>query len=218
MSNLISDLAGARLPPVEDRWDEDDAILYHLAVGATTLDRTYEASLSVLPSFVATRAMAVIPALDAVLEMDRARVLHGGQTVNVQGALPARAVVEHRGRIAAVHDKGSAALVQLDVDTVDADATLLASSRFDIFLRGAGGFGGERGASMRFALPDREPDEVIDSPTLPQQAMLFRLTGDKNPLHVDPAFARASGFERPILHGLCTYGIACLAAAPPTAV
>jgi len=94
---------------------------------------------------------------------------------------------------------------------VDSGGDPLYTTRSTIFARGEGGFGGERGPSVRIVMPEREPDFVVDTPTLPQQALLYRLCGDRNPLHSDPAFAGKAGFPRPILHGLCTYGIVCKA-------
>jgi acyl dehydratase len=91
------------------------------------------------------------------------------------------------------------------------DGTLLWTQRRSIFARGEGGFGGDRGASTSTAAPDRAPDLELDIPVLPQQALLYRLCGDRNPLHSDPEFAAAAGFPRPILHGLCTYGMTCKA-------
>jgi acyl dehydratase len=205
-------LRATELEPVPETWEEDDVILYHLGIGATGLPRAYERDLQVLPTFAATSALSALRGLDAVVTLDRTRVLHGAQAVEVPAPLPTRATVEHRGRVAGLYDKGSGALIVLEVETVDAAGTVLALSRYDVFVRGAGGFGGERGPSSRTEPPERAPDDVVETRTLPQQALLYRLTGDKNPLHADPEFALASGFERPILHGLCTYGIACSAA------
>jgi acyl dehydratase len=111
-----------------------------------------------------------------------------------------------RSRIAAVHDKGSAAVV------VTETTTELFTSRISIFVKGEGGFGGDRGPDTRVPVPDREPDDEVLSPTDPRQALWYRLLGDRNPLHVDPAFAARAGFPRPILHGLCTYGMVLKAA------
>ena len=91
------------------------------------------------------------------------------------------------------------------------DGTLLWTQRRSIFARGEGGFGGDRGLSTAATAPDRAPDLELDIPVLPQQALLYRLCGDRNPLHSDPEFAAAAGFPRPILHGLCTYGMTCKA-------
>ena len=95
-----------------------------------------------------------------------------------------------------------------DDDAPDGRGELLTTNTFGVFVRGEGGFGGERGPRLVNEPPQRAPDLVVDTPTLPQQALLHRLNGDDNPLHVDPMFAKMAGFDRPILHGLCSYGIA----------
>src|SRR5699024_3832828 len=123
--------------------------------------------------------------------------------------IPANGAGTTTTRIAEVWDKGKAAVIVQEGETVDADGTPLWTTRSSIFARGEGGFGGERGPSEKIGLPEREPDAVADAPILPQQALLYRLCGDRNPLHSDPEFAKAAGFDRPILHGLCSYGITC---------
>ena len=111
-----------------------------------------------------------------------------------------------------VYDKGKAALVVLEtVSRAAGDNRPLFTNRFSAFFRGEGGFGGDSGPAAASPTPDRAPDLVVACPTLPQQALLYRLSGDKNPLHVDPAFAAKAGFDQPILHGLCTYGLVCKA-------
>jgi len=111
-----------------------------------------------------------------------------------------------------VYDKGKGALVVLETETTDENGEPLCTNRFSAFIRGEGGFGGESGPQPGNAAPDRDPDHVAESPTLAQQALLYRLSGDKNPLHVDPNMAALGGFDRPILHGLCSFGIVCKAA------
>lgn len=107
-----------------------------------------------------------------------------------------------------IFDKGKAALVILEATTPDAKTgTKLFINRFSLFIRGEGGFGGDGGPGPSNAAPNRSPDQEVDCPTLPQQALLYRLSGDKNPLHADPEFAAKGGFDQPILHGLCTYGM-----------
>jgi len=101
--------------------------------------------------------------------------------------------------------------VVLQVDTRDESGQPLFTNRFSLFLRGEGGFGGEKGPKAGNEAPSREPDGRIETRTLPQQALIYRLSGDKNPLHADPDFARMGGFDKPIIHGLCSYGIVCKA-------
>ncbi|MGH2727915.1 MAG: MaoC family dehydratase, partial [Actinomycetota bacterium] len=136
--------------------------------------------------------------------------LHGEQDIEIARPIPTQAKVVSSGRIANIYDKGKGAVVVIETTTTD-DAGPLFTNRFSVFLRGEGGFGGERGPEPGNVPPDRAPDRVIESPTLPQQALLYRLSGDKNPLHADPNFAAMGGFSKPILHGLCTFGIACKA-------
>jgi acyl dehydratase len=212
---------GAELPSVTVAWDEDRVILYHLGVGAGTpatdpgeLSYTYEANLKVLPSFVTVPAMSMLLAIGQVdgVSFNPVLLVHGDQEVVVDRSLPVSAQVTQTGRIAEIWDKGSGALIVIEVDGTAANGTHLYTARSGMFLRGEGGFGGERGPAAGDAAPDREPDLVVESPTLDQQALLCRLNGDKNPLHADPEFAALAGFDRPILHGLCTYGIVCKAA------
>jgi acyl dehydratase len=113
-------------------------------------------------------------------------------------------------RIRDIFDKGKAALVVLE-STVSDDQGPLWTTGMSLFLRGEGGFGGPSGPAVSNEAPDREPDGVVETPTLPQQALIYRLCGDKNPLHADPEFAKRGGFDRPIIHGLCSYGITCKA-------
>ena len=208
----------AEVPPAHASWNADDVILYHLGIGAginratdpAELEYTYERNLKVLPSF------GVIPVFDALLNMNSidgidvnfALVLHGEQDLELHRPIPVNGSIESRVRVAGLHDKGKAGLVVLEVESSDADGPLF-TNRFSIFARGEGGFGGEPGPKPADAAPGRAPDAVVESPTMSHQALLYRLSGDKNPLHADPEFAAIAGFETPILHGLCTYGAAC---------
>lgn len=206
------DLAiGAALPSRELRWDSTDVLMYHLAVGADELAYAYEGALcGVLPTFatVATTLRDTAPPTVSMpgIDVDLARVVHGRQELEIHKPIPVVGGCTARARIAAVYDKGSAAVV------VTETVTELFTSRISIFAKGAGGFGGDRGPDTRVPVPDRAPDATVLSPTSPRQALWYRLLGDRNPLHVDPAFAARAGFERPILHGLCTYAIVLKAA------
>ncbi|ROP53549.1 MaoC/PaaZ C-terminal domain-containing protein [Streptomyces sp. PanSC9] len=201
----------------EISWNQKDVLLYHLGIGAGTpatdpdeLRYTLESRLHVLPSF-ATVAGAGAPGVISGLsmpgiEVDLARVLHGGQTLTVHRPIPAQGTATITHRVAAVHDKGKAAVLVLRTDVADADGPLWTNDA-QIFLRGEGGFGGDRGPSTRLEAPTGEPERTVERRIRPDQALLYRLCGDWNPLHADPEFAKVAGFERPILHGLCTYGI-----------
>jgi acyl dehydratase len=215
-------VVGAELPRVAGAWDVDDVILYHLGLGAGVpptdpgeLSYVYEQHLKVLPSF------AVIPALAPMwqvfdlpgMDIDLGRILHGEQVVELHEPLPARASVTTTATVTGVYDKGSGALVVVELLTRDAGSgRALFTNRNSVFVRGEGGFGGDGGPKPAAAAPERPPDHVVRCPTLPQQALLYRLCGDKHRLHADPEYATRAGFDRPILHGLCSYGIACKAA------
>jgi acyl dehydratase len=211
---------GAQIGEGKYTWTKDQVILYHLGVGAGVpptdrgeLEYTYEKNLKVLPSY------GVIPVFGALgglgntpgLSFNFAMLLHGEQDIEVHQPIPTEATVTSSGRIAEIWDKGKAALVVLEVKTKDEAGMPLFTNRFSLFLRGEGGFGGEPGPKAGNEAPSRKPDGVITSPMLPQQALIYRLSGDKNPLHADPDFAKMGGFDKPIIHGLCSYGIVCKA-------
>ena len=121
--------------------------------------------------------------------------------------------VVSEGRVAGLYDKGTAALIVLEVETREkSTGDKLFTNQFSVFARGEGGFGGDSGPKAGNQPPERKPDVVTESRTLPQQALIYRLSGDKNPLHADPEFAKMGGFDTPILHGLCSYGMVCKAA------
>jgi acyl dehydratase len=213
---------GAELPDHEFEWSSSDVLLYHLALGAGVpatdpreLRYATEPGLHVLPTFA-----VVAPTLRETrpprvsypgIEIDLARVLHGSQQVVAHRPLPAAGKARSTARVAQVWDKGSAAVVVTETEVRDLDGDLLWTNVSSIFARGEGGFGGDRGPSPGSAKPERAPDVVITTNTLPQQALWYRLLGDRNPLHSDPAFAQRAGFPAPILHGLATYGIVCKA-------
>ncbi|WP_328442515.1 MULTISPECIES: MaoC/PaaZ C-terminal domain-containing protein [unclassified Amycolatopsis] len=204
---------GAEIGEVSFAWTSSDVLLYHLALGAgpDELRYTYERDLVVVPTFATVAANLRVFEPPAVsfpgVEVDLAKVLHGKQEITLHRPIPVEGKAVARSRVADVHDKGKAAVIIQEVDVTSADGSPLWTARSSIFARGEGGFGGSRGPSDRIDWPTRDPDVVIETPTLPQQALLYRLCGDRNPLHADPSFAAAAGFPRPILHGLCTYGV-----------
>jgi acyl dehydratase len=212
----------AQLPTVRSTWEPDDVILYHLGIGAgarptdpAELAYVYEGALHVLPSFAVIPAFGWLPPVEAVdgLDIDPALLLHGEQELELAGALPTSGAIETTGCVTDVWDKGSGAIFVFEVTSRDvATGEIVFVNRFSSFVRGEGGFGGEGGPAAANHPPERGPDAEVACPTLPQQALLYRLSGDKNPLHADPAFAARGGFDQPILHGLCSYGIACKAA------
>ncbi|NUP22979.1 MAG: 3-alpha,7-alpha,12-alpha-trihydroxy-5-beta-cholest-24-enoyl-CoA hydratase [Streptomyces sp.] len=207
----------------EISWDSRDVQLYHLGIGAGAnpdkgspatdpdeLRYTLESRLHVLPSF-ATVAGAGSPGVISGLsmpgiEVDLARVLHGGQSLVIHRPIPATGTATATNRLAAVYDKGKAAVLVLRTEVADDEGPLWTNDA-QIFVRGEGGWGGDRGPSARLEPPVGEPARTVERPVREDQALLYRLSGDWNPLHADPEFAKVAGFERPILHGLCTYGI-----------
>ena len=213
---------GAELEPVEFSWTSSDVQLYHLALGAGAdpmdpreLRYLTDGTPQVLPTFSSVAASFHMTEPPAVrfpgVEIELSRVLHASEAVSLPKPLPPSGSGRATTRITDIWDKGKAAVIVNETTVTDLDGNPLWSTKRSIFARGEGGFGGERGPSTSVSTPDREPDFEIDIPVLPQQALLYRLCGDRNPLHSDPGFASAAGFPRPILHGLCTYGMTCKA-------
>ncbi len=209
------DKVGTVLGPVNVNYNEDDCILYALGVGVPPeqLQFLYEKNLQVLPSF------AVIPVrhpdLNTVklLNISYEKLLHGENRIELSGPLPPKANLTATNTVKAIYDKGKGAVVITEMEVKDADSGKpLFKNISSAFVRGEGGFGGDRGPSEpKNVAPDRAPDATIIQKTQPNQAQLYRLSGDKNILHVDPEFAVKAGFKAPILHGLCTYGHVCRA-------
>jgi acyl dehydratase len=213
---------GAELPDRTFSWDRSDVLLYHLGIGAGsnpgdnlspdalryTLDGP---GLQVLPSFgvvAPTFHDTDPPPLDLPgCDINLAQVVHGSQSISVNAALPTSGTATLRTRVSDVWDKGKAAVIWQEGIATGRDGDELWTVRSSIFVKGEGGWGGDRGASEKVELPDRAPDADATYDVSPQQALLYRLCGDRNPLHADPDFAKAAGFPAPILHGLCSYGI-----------
>ncbi|HUA40465.1 MAG TPA: MaoC/PaaZ C-terminal domain-containing protein, partial [Streptosporangiaceae bacterium] len=212
---LNLDSVGKSGPAVERSWTASDVLLYALAVGAGQADPAGELQFTtensdgvttqVLPSFA--NMLGFGGGFGLVGEFDLSAVLHGEQAFELHKPLPVAGTARTVSTVAGIYDKGKAAVVVVESATTDAaTGELLATVRNATFIRGAGGFGGERGPAPAWAAPERDPD-FSHAATIPHdQALLYRLTGDRNPLHSDPVFARKAGFDRPILHGMCTYG------------
>lgn len=208
------DALGATSEPLERSWDSTTSLIYALGVGAGVdeLALTTENSEGVEQQAVPTMAIVLGGGSASVLEhlgpFDWTGLVHGGQTLELQRPLPVAGTIRAVTRIAGLFDKGSAAVVVLETNATDCatDAPLFTTVS-SLFIRGAGGWGGDRGPSAsREPMPAREPERTVTYSTRRDQALLYRLSGDRNPLHSDPSFAKRAGFERPILHGLCTYG------------
>jgi acyl dehydratase len=211
----LAEYAGTDLGTRAVAYDDRDPILYALAVGAGAddLDLIYERRLKVLPTFALTLGLWVADAASAAGAFTPEGSLHGSQRLAVHRALPRSGAFEVRGTLAAVWDKGRSAVLDVVAESEYFTAT------YAIFLPGRGGFGGEAGPRSSVAAIEDLPWSV-DISTRPDQAALYRLTGDRHLIHVDPDAARQAGFPRPILHGLCTLGtaargVASAAAAEP---
>jgi (3R)-3-hydroxyacyl-CoA dehydrogenase / 3a,7a,12a-trihydroxy-5b-cholest-24-enoyl-CoA hydratase / enoyl-CoA hydratase 2 len=216
---------GYKYPELRSSYDERDVALYALGVGAAKdptderdLQLVYELAgkgMKVLPSFgvlpainmMFTQAKHGITAPGLTFGLDR--VLHGEQYTELVRPLPTHAKLTTRATVKSIYDKGKGAIVNTEFVTYDEAGDELIRNFTATFVRGAGGWGGERGPSAEINVPpDRAPDQIVEDKTSENQALLYRLSGDWNPLHADPGFAKAFGFARPILHGLCFYGFA----------
>jgi acyl dehydratase len=200
---------GAEGTPSERSWNFKDAILYALGVGCGVDDLRFstEKNQLVLPTFAVIVGMGGIP-FDRIGKFNFAMLVHGEQAIEVSGPIPPNGKVRTKGRVAGIYDKGKGALVVFDCESVDAETGAPRfKNRMSAFIRGEGGFGGDRGPQAPpFELPNRKPDHELSYETSRDQALLYRLSGDMNPLHSDPDVAKMVGFPKPILHGLCTYG------------
>jgi acyl dehydratase len=207
---IDASVVGTKLPAQTFEYTEKDVMLYALGVGATTgeLEFVYEKNLKTLPTYAVIPAFPIMAGIGQHVDINPTMVLHGEQRIDLRAPIPTKGKLTTTGTISAIYDKGSGAVIVIDSETTDDGGALLFVNQSSIFVRGAGGFGGERGpsATSRNVPPERRPDHVVEYKTLPQQAAIYRLSGDRNPLHIDPDFAKLGGFDTPILHGLCTYG------------
>lgn len=201
-------LIGMDLGEQRCAYDERDVMLYALAVGAgpSELALVYERDLRVLPTFAVTLGLWAVWAVGSMGAYDPNSTLHASQKLLIKKCLPVRADFTSHGRVSNVWDKGSAALVEIEVSSEYFDAT------YTIFVPGGGGFNGERGTSASRQAPEGDGYEATLA-TTPTQALLYRLTGDRHPVHVDPEAARGAGLQGPILHGMCLLGAVMLTAA-----
>ncbi|KJA22896.1 hypothetical protein HYPSUDRAFT_138443 [Hypholoma sublateritium FD-334 SS-4] len=220
-SQLVEDAKKEVTEPVLYSYTERDVILYNLGIGATEkeLKWTFEGDdeFSALPTFgvVPQFACSAGLSLDWLPNFNPAKLLHGEQYLNIKGPIPTSGELVSEARVLEVLDKGKAAAVTTIIETRDKHSgELIFENQSTVFIRGAGGFGGKRTGNERGAAsaankpPARAPDAVLEEQTSTSQAALYRLSGDYNPLHILPEFAAIGGFDQPILHGLCSMGIA----------
>ncbi|HEY8525673.1 MAG TPA: MaoC/PaaZ C-terminal domain-containing protein [Acidimicrobiales bacterium] len=210
------DAVGTRSEPARRKWTSKDCLLYAVGVGAGAQDPSQELEFTtensqnieqkVLPT--AAVVLSVLgQGMNAIGTFNPVTLVHGEQGIELAREIPVEGELESVTEIVGIWDKGSGALVQTETtSTLVSDGQLLFKTRQGMFLRGEGGWGGERGPSLKFEAPDKPADHEVTYPTRVDQALIYRLSGDRNPLHSDPAFAKMAGFDRPILHGLCTYG------------
>jgi acyl dehydratase len=199
-------------------WSDRETMLYALAIGMGSdpdngdeLPFVYERNLKAVPTLATVVAWGATIGAEK-LGLNRALTVHGEESITWHRPIPAAGSVIARSRVVAAYDKGErGAVVEREMELRDVDGTLLVSLLRTAFARGDGGFGGPSETPPPRQVPSRAADLVLEFATRPDQALLYRLCGDRNPLHADPAVAEAGGFPRPILHGLCTYGICCRA-------
>lgn len=211
---IYLDSVGLTSDPIERSWTSRDAILYALSVGAGTEELSYTtehgengSGQQVLPTFALVAGGTGGFLIEYAGDFDPAQVVHGGQSFRLSGPIGTSGCVKTVSRIEGIYDKGTGALVEIVSSSTDAETGEPAfEARLTAFVRGEGGFGGPRGSAISPPHLKRRPDHQLVYATLPVQALMYRLTGDRNRLHSDPTFAAQAGFPKPILHGLCTFG------------
>lgn len=215
---------GYEYPPLPVSYNRRDAILYSLGIGANDLKYTFEGDeeFSLFPTYPVVLTFKgtkhdIVPFGENMgipgLSFDPSMILHGEQYLEVlRHPLPVDGQFVNKAKITGLYDKGKGALVVTETNMCNESGQPLVKMISGTFIRGLGGFGGDKGPSGPVNVPpQRPPDAVLEDTTLPQQALIYRLSGDYNPLHANPMFAQMVGFERPILHGLCTFGFAAKA-------
>ncbi|MEM2978709.1 MAG: MaoC/PaaZ C-terminal domain-containing protein [Candidatus Hadarchaeales archaeon] len=207
--SLNTGAVGKETGPLEFSYSWKDVILYALGIGAGNedLEFVYEGRLKVYPTFAVLPSYPILLWALETLEGDLTKLLHAGHELILHHSLPPEGKVYTTGRIASLYDKGKHALATVEMKSRDAEGRLLFENVASLLFVGEGGFGGERGPSYREEFPSLPPDLSGEVKVGENLNLLYRLSGDLNPLHVDPEFARLAGFERPILHGLCTFGV-----------
>jgi acyl dehydratase len=220
MPLLLANLQTWQFPEKTTVYDDKDTMLYALSLGfgENPLDErelpfVYEKELRAVPTMGAVLCHPGPWLSDPRTGATRSKVVHGEQRMTFHAPLPPRGTLTARSKVIGVQDKGAdkGAIIHLQRDLYGEDASLLITIRHSSFCRADGGCG-SFGASLALtSAPDRAADRTMELKTLPQSALIYRLNGDRNPLHVDPSTARSAGFKQPPLHGLCTYGMAARA-------
>ena len=208
---LNPDAVGSKSEPSETSWNSKDALLYAVGIGAGadelafTTENTKDVEQLVFPTFPVVLGGGG-SAMGKIGTFNPALLVHGQQSVTLHRPIPVSGKATVTGEITGIYDKGTAAVVVSQAVAV-MDGEPLYTTTMSAFIRGEGGWGGDRGPSgPKNVPPERDPDHEVTYQTSPDQAFVYRLSGDRNPLHTDPSFAAMGGFPRPILHGLCSYG------------
>jgi acyl dehydratase len=206
------DAVGTKGTPSKRSWTSKDALLYAVGVGAGlddlqyTTENTKDLAQQVLPTFAVIIGGGGVP-MSAAGTFNPAMMVHGEQGIELLGEIPAEGEIESIGEITGIYDKGSAAVLAFSSESKNvATGEVILRTSMTLFCRGEGGFGGDRGPSDKIEIPESKPDHQLTYKTREDQALTYRLSGDRNPLHSDPSFAAMGGFDKPILHGLCSYG------------
>jgi acyl dehydratase len=206
---------GAKSEPTRQSWTSKDALLYAVGVGAGqepleelqyTTENSSDVDQKVLPTMAVVLGFGA-GAMGQIGSFNPAMLVHGEQAITLHREIPVEGEIETVSEITGIYDKGKGAVVVTEsTSTLVSDGQPLFSKMMSAFIRGEGGWGGDSGPALVWERPDGDPDHSVTYTTRPEQALIYRLSGDRNPLHADPKFAAMGGFDRPILHGLCTYG------------
>ncbi|MCY4019511.1 MAG: MaoC/PaaZ C-terminal domain-containing protein [Chloroflexi bacterium] len=223
--DIVNRAIGQELGPLTYSYSEREAALYALGIGAPADPMDQEELKFVYE--LSSRGFAVFPTFALIYSRDLHHhflsgdlagivynpmmVLHGEQYLELLRPLPVRGTVRTSLSISQIYDKGSGMLLTIDGESADKAGEAFAFSRWSVFIRGLGDYGGDRGPSSKMEPPKTAPDIVHQERTSERQALLYRLSGDSNPLHADPQMAAIGNYDKPILHGLCTYGFAARA-------
>ncbi len=212
---LNLDAIGKKIGPFTKDYSWKDTVLYALGVGAgfSDLEYCYEKDLKVLPSYGITTLYDFMPQLATTSNVNLAGILHGEQELIFHNPIPPEGTLTTEGTITHIYDKGDkkGALIVAEFNTHHSNGNRLFTSIVTVFSRLDGGFGGENAPAKKISFPERDPDFIVESRPTEDQPLVYRLSGDVFQLHVDQEFAEMAGFEKPIMHGLCTHGYACRA-------